>query len=88
MFESIVNSRFLLQTSIILCLNKIDVFRNKIPRVFSIPYSPRPWVDVAPQVPLELYFPDYTEGPDAARAAEYIRRRFIGVNHAKLRVFA
>ena len=33
LFESIVNSRWFLRTSIILFMNKIDVFRNKIPKV-------------------------------------------------------
>lgn len=32
LFESIVNSRWFLSTSIILFLNKIDVFQNKISR--------------------------------------------------------
>lgn len=33
LFESVVNSRWFLRTSIILFLNKIDVFKQKIPRV-------------------------------------------------------
>ena len=33
LFESIVNSRWFLRTSVILFMNKIDVFRNKIPKV-------------------------------------------------------
>lgn len=32
LFESIVNSRWFLRTSVILFMNKIDVFRNKIPK--------------------------------------------------------
>ena len=35
LFESIVNSRWFLRTSVILFMNKIDVFRNKIPKVRS-----------------------------------------------------
>lgn len=31
LFESIINSRWFLRTSIILFLNKIDIFRHKIP---------------------------------------------------------
>jgi guanine nucleotide-binding protein G(i) subunit alpha len=33
LFESVINSRWFLRTSIILFLNKIDVFRNKLPKV-------------------------------------------------------
>lgn len=33
LFESVVNSRWFLRTSIILFLNKIDIFKQKIPRV-------------------------------------------------------
>jgi len=33
LFDSIVNSRWFLRTSIILFMNKIDVFRRKIPKV-------------------------------------------------------
>ncbi|KAJ3531237.1 hypothetical protein NMY22_g8241 [Coprinellus aureogranulatus] len=32
LFESVINSRWFLRTSIILFLNKIDVFKNKLPR--------------------------------------------------------
>jgi guanine nucleotide-binding protein G(i) subunit alpha len=33
LFESVINSRWFLRTSIILLLNKIDVFKNKLPKV-------------------------------------------------------
>ncbi|KAI3595889.1 heterotrimeric g-protein alpha gpa3-like protein [Moniliophthora roreri] len=33
LFESIINSRWFLWTSIILCLNKIDIFKKKLPKV-------------------------------------------------------
>ncbi|TFK34414.1 heterotrimeric G-protein alpha subunit, GPA3-like protein [Crucibulum laeve] len=33
LFESVINSRWFLRTSIILFLNKIDVFKNKLPKV-------------------------------------------------------
>lgn len=32
LFESVVNSRWFLSTSIILFLNKIDIFQQKLPR--------------------------------------------------------
>lgn len=40
LFESIVNSRWFLRTSVILFMNKIDVFRGKIPRVPLERYCP------------------------------------------------
>ena len=33
LFESVINSRWFLRTSIILFLNKIDVFKSKLPKV-------------------------------------------------------
>ena len=33
LFDSVINSRWFLRTSIILFLNKIDVFKNKLPKV-------------------------------------------------------
>ncbi|KIJ57671.1 hypothetical protein HYDPIDRAFT_34892 [Hydnomerulius pinastri MD-312] len=40
LFESVVNSRWFLRTSIILFLNKIDVFKNKLPKVPLEKYFP------------------------------------------------
>ncbi len=39
LFESVINSRWFLRTSIILFLNKIDVFKAKLPKVFTLPMS-------------------------------------------------
>lgn len=36
LFESVINSRWFLRTSIILFLNKIDVFRHKLPKVRTL----------------------------------------------------
>ena len=33
LFESVINSRWFLRTSVILFLNKIDVFKSKLPKV-------------------------------------------------------
>ncbi|KAF9231473.1 guanine nucleotide binding protein, alpha subunit [Melanogaster broomeanus] len=40
LFESVVNSRWFLRTSIILFLNKMDVFRSKLPKVPLEKYFP------------------------------------------------
>jgi guanine nucleotide-binding protein subunit alpha len=40
LFESVINSRWFLRTSIILFLNKIDVFKSKLPKVKLEKYFP------------------------------------------------
>jgi len=40
LFESVINSRWFLRTSIILFLNKIDVFKSKLPKVPLEKYFP------------------------------------------------
>ncbi|KAG1721024.1 heterotrimeric G protein alpha subunit [Suillus lakei] len=40
LFESIINSRWFLRTSIILFLNKVDIFKNKLPKVPIEKYFP------------------------------------------------
>lgn len=40
LFESVVNSRWFLRTSIILFLNKIDLFKVKLPKVALEKYFP------------------------------------------------
>ncbi len=42
LFESVINSRWFLRTSIILFLNKIDVFKSKLPKVRIYLMFPRP----------------------------------------------
>ena len=41
LFESVINSRWFLRTSIILFLNKIDVLKNKLPKVRLLWTFPR-----------------------------------------------
>lgn len=38
LFESVINSRWFLRTSIILFLNKIDVFKAKLPKVPTVSF--------------------------------------------------
>ncbi|KAJ6506775.1 heterotrimeric G protein alpha subunit A [Mycena sanguinolenta] len=71
LFESIVNSRWFLHTSIILFLFKFAAFRVKIK-----------------EVPLERYFPEYTDGVDVNKATQYIKRRFMRENRARLTVYS
>lgn len=43
--------------------------------------------DYSEQVPLELYFPEYTGGSDLNKAAKYILWKFLQANRAQLRVY-
>ena len=61
LFESVINSRWFLRTSIILFLNKIDVFKTKLPKVHHIYLSPPlltspsfrfPWTDSSLNTPV------------------------------------
>ena len=40
LFESVINSRWFLRTSVVLFLNKIDVFKQKLPKVPLVQYFP------------------------------------------------
>ncbi|THU92776.1 guanine nucleotide binding protein, alpha subunit [Dendrothele bispora CBS 962.96] len=80
LFESIINSRWFLLTSIILFLNKIDVFKKKLPKVrlgacFVLFWS------------LWRYFTEYTGGNDINKAAKYILWKFMQANRARLSVY-
>ncbi|ERT01591.1 guanine nucleotide-binding protein alpha-3 subunit [Sporothrix schenckii ATCC 58251] len=70
LFDSVVNSRWFMRTSIILFLNKVDIFKQKLGRS-----------------PLGNYFPDYSGGDDANKAAKYLLWRFNQVNRAHLNLY-
>lgn len=72
LFESIVNSRWFLRTSIVLFLNKTDVFKKKVKRVLMSSIRE---------------FKDYEGGKDVNKAAKYILWRFMKKNRAGLRVY-
>jgi len=88
LFDSVINSRWFLRTSIVLFLNKIDVFRRKLRRVSDWRHllfvSCKPTI---PKVPLEQYFQEYTGGPNVNKATKYILWRFMQANRAKLSVY-
>ena len=68
-------------------MNKIDVFRNKLPKARTLHPLPQGRVDRDIQVPLERYFSEYTGGPDVNKAAKYILWRFMQANRARLNVY-
>lgn len=91
LFESVINSRWFLRTSIILFLNKIDVFKAKLPKVLtpskSIPSLFHPPDHSFLQVHLDRFFPEYTGGADVNKGAKYILWRFMQANRARLNVY-
>lgn len=92
LFESVINSRWFPHTSVVLFLNKIDVFRAKLPKVRSliILMCFLLFADTrAPtlQVPLEKHFPDYTGGLDINKATRYIYWRFMQVNRSRVSLY-
>jgi len=62
LFESIANSKYFVKSALILFLNKIDLFREKV---------------LSGQAPIKKYFTDYT-GPasDVEAAQEFFARKF------------
>ncbi|KAF7333929.1 Heterotrimeric G-protein alpha subunit [Mycena sanguinolenta] len=80
LFDSIVNSRWFMRTSIILFLTKIDVFRAKIHKISSANRH-------TSQIPLSTYFPEYIGGPDINNAARFVLWRFMQANRARLSVY-
>lgn len=88
LFDSVINSRWFLRTSIILFLNKIDVFKSKLPKVRGpLDCCHLICAHAHVQVPLERYFPEYTGGADINKAAKYILWRFMQANRARLSVY-
>ena len=88
LFDSVINSRWFLRTSIILFLNKIDIFRHKLRRVSHWRHSVcAPGEPNISQVPLERFFQEYTGGPNVNKATKYILWRFMQANRAKLSVY-
>jgi len=88
LFESVVNSRWFLRTSIILFLTKIDVFKAKLQKViFHFVVSTHIFF-TPPQAELEKYFPEYTGGTDVNKAAKFILWKFMQANRARLSIYA
>ena len=90
LFESVINSRWFLRTSIILFLTGIDKFKAKLPKVSCSSY-PFPSVILVSvrlrQIPLDKYYPEFTGGADVNKAAKYILWRFMQANRARLYVY-
>ena len=88
LFDAIVNSRWFLRTSVVLLLNKVDIFRHKLRNVsnrWCLSHSSPGLTN--PKVPLEQYFSEYTGGPNADKASKYILWRFTQANRAKLTMY-
>ena len=69
-FESVVNSKWFSRSSIVLFLNKTDIFKQKLT------YSP-----------LKRCFPEFTGGDDFDSAAEFIKQKFLSLNHSGVHIY-
>lgn len=93
LFESVVNSRWFSQTPVVLLLNKIDVFSQKIPRVPLERYFPDYGGKHTNKNFLVVHVSDSNllhskkGGPDVGKAGKYILWRFYQTNRAKLRIY-
>lgn len=66
LFESIANSKYFEKSAIIVFLNKMDVFREKI---------------LGGKAPIRTYFPDFTgDDRDVAAGQEFFARRLRNLN--------
>ncbi|KAF7310351.1 G-protein alpha subunit [Mycena chlorophos] len=96
LFDSICNSRWFVKTSIILFLNKIDLFAEKLPRsplvsVYLSAFSPASELSAFPplcrrRIDQRLaggdYFPDYNGGDNYDAACDYLLHRFVSLNQS------
>ena len=75
LFGSIVNSAWFTRTSIVLFLNKIDIFRKKLLTVPLERYYPD-YEGTSSYHSVRRIFVDWLGGPDPGKAAKYILYRF------------
>lgn len=89
LFESVINSRWFLRTSVILFLNKIDVFKMKLAKTPLEKYFPEYTGECHPQHNGSglLMVNSPSGGPDINKAAKYILWRFTQTNRARLSVY-
>lgn len=85
LFDSICNSRWFIKTSIILFLNKIDRFKEKLPVSPMQNYFPDYEGEHCPVASSRDKNSDPTDlgGPDYAAACDYILNRFVSLNQAE-----
>jgi hypothetical protein len=67
LFDEICNSRWFTETSMILFLNKTDLFKEKLE---------------VRKIPLTIVFADYEGGPFFDPALKYLREKFCALNHS------
>lgn len=91
LFESVVNSRWFLHTSIMLFLNKVDLFKTKVARVPLEKYFPDYGgnVEYATKSVSQRSVPNILKigGNDINKAVKYILWRFLQANRPKLNVY-
>lgn len=77
LFKEICNSKWFVETAMILFLNKKDLFAEKIAKV----RAPRRRVAHGRvQIDLKCCFPDYKHGCDYDKAVAFIQEKFLAQN--------
>ena len=71
LFAEICNSPFFEKSSLILFLNKTDLFKEKLER----------------GIDLSICFPSYRHGPDETKALEYMKKKYLQKNRANRDVY-
>jgi len=66
LFDEICNSRWFAETSMILFLNKTDLFKIKLEER---------------RIPMTIAFPDYEGGFDYVKATTFLTNKFVSLNH-------
>jgi guanine nucleotide-binding protein subunit alpha len=88
LFESVVNSRWFLHTSIMLFLNKVDLFKAKVARVPLERYFPDYGGNYSNgKYKYQLLFNILLGGNNINKAVKYILWRFLQANRPKLNVY-
>lgn len=88
LFESVVNSRWFLHTSIMLFLNKVDLFKAKVTRVPLEKYFPDYGGNYSNEkYKYQLLLTILLGGNDINKAVKYILWRFLQANRPKLNVY-
>lgn len=88
LFESVVNSRWFLHTSIMLFLNKVDLFKAKVTRVPLEKYFPDYGGKyLNEKYKYQLLLTILLGGNDINKAVKYILWRFLQANRPKLNVY-
>lgn len=83
LFDNICNSKWFVRTSMILFLNKVDIFRSMIESSGSPLLDKSQNTGRRASAPITKFFPDYKGSPTDFEAAKlFFRDKFIALNRS------